>query len=155
MKWFEQLSTNPHVEAVLVTDNEGRILLTTRYMSSKNELIASMIQAADVLAQTLTSELERGPVQMLHISTDREHLLIFPLANSTYHLVLIVQADAPLVSIIEQVERMLPEIDASEFAADEPPGPPAPPPRVPEDEELNAQDLIEAVREWLQNRPRP
>ena len=151
MKWFQRLSDNPLIEAVLLTDNRGRILRSSRPMPSDDELIASMIQAAEVLAQSLVVELDRGPVQMVQITTDREHLLLFPLAHSTYHLAVIVGREVPLTAVLDDLEQILPGIDTGELAAlDQAAG------GLPGDsgdgDELNADELIEAVREWLQRK---
>ncbi len=150
MNWFERLVTNPHIDTILLTDNQGQILRSSKAIPSQDELIASMIQAAEVLAQSLTTELERGPAQMLQISTDNEHLLIFPLALSTYNLVVIVQHAAPLLAITALVEEIIPEIDTSEFTQLRRPA------RRSSDkmdnDELNAEEIIAAVQEWLQGR---
>lgn len=110
-----------------------------------------MVQAADVLANTILSEFGRGPIQMLQISTSSEHLLIFPLPLSSFHLVLIVDYEASLKEVLDVLERLLPEIDLSALSlAREQPLRPAITPL--DDSELDANELIEAVREWLQGR---
>ena len=53
MDWFERLAGNQYVEAVMLANNQGRLLRTSRSMRSSDELLASMFQAAEVLAQTL------------------------------------------------------------------------------------------------------
>jgi predicted regulator of Ras-like GTPase activity (Roadblock/LC7/MglB family) len=150
MEWFERLSENPLIEAVLLTDNQGRILRSSRPMPSDDELIASMIQAAEVLAQSLVSELKCGPAQMVQISTANEHVLIFPLANSTYNLVVMVARSNPLLAIIEDLELLVPKIDLGELAALEQTLPP--PNTLSNEDDLDAEELIEAVREWLQSK---
>ena len=151
MDWFQQLAEHEFIDTVIITDNQGTILRSSGPISGQNELIASMIQAADVLAQSLTTELGRGPVQMLQITTDNEHILIFPLALSVYHLALIIRLEAPLASLVAELEQIIAGIDVEEFARQK---------QVParsfssqhKADDLNAQELIEAVREWLQNR---
>jgi predicted regulator of Ras-like GTPase activity (Roadblock/LC7/MglB family) len=150
MEWFQRLSEHPLIEAVLLTDNRGRILRSSRPMPSDDELIASMIQAAEVLAQSLVVELDRGPVQMVQITTDREHLLLFPLAHSTYHLAVIVGREVSLLTVIDDLDQILPDIDLNELAAlDQAAGPGL---GDGDTDELNADELIEAVREWLQRK---
>lgn len=148
MNWFLRLRSNPYVEMVLITDNEGHILLSSRSMPSRDELIASMIQSAEVLAQSLSEELERGAMQMLQISTDKAHILVFPLAFSVFHLVVVVMYSAPLATIIPLVERIVSAINPAELAQlQTPPSAPA-----GEEDDLDAEELIEAVRQWLHNR---
>lgn len=151
MSWLDRLLANPHIQTVLIADNQGRVLHSSRPLSSEDELVASMVQAADVLADTILSEFGRGPIQMLQISTGSEHLLIFPLPLSNFHLVLIVDYEAALKDVLDALERLLPEIDLSALtlAREQPVRPLITP---PDDSELNADELIEAVREWLQGR---
>lgn len=151
MSWLDRLLANPNIQTVLIADNQGRVLHSSRPLSSEDELVASMVQAADVLANTILSEFGRGPIQMLQISTSSEHLLIFPLPLSSFHLVLIVDYEASLKEVLDVLERLLPEIDLSALSlAREQPLRPAITPL--DDSELDANELIEAVREWLQGR---
>jgi hypothetical protein len=111
-------------------------------------MAASMLQSAEVLAQTLAAELGCGEARMLQISTQREHIMLFPLAASTFYLVVQVARTAPLMLIMVELERVLAEVDVHQLGAQsEKP--------VPSDDTpvLDAAELIEAVREWLRNRP--
>ena len=147
MDWFERLAVNPHIESVLLADNQGRILRSTRPMGSDGEMAASMLQAAEVLAQSLSAEFGCGEAKMLQISTKREHIMLFPLVNSTYYLVVMVERVAPLIVVMTEIERAMTNIDADELAGlDERPM------RSDDTPVLDAEELIEAVREWLRSR---
>ncbi len=148
MDWFERLNNNPHIESVLLADNQGRVLRSTRPLGSDSEMAASMLQSAEVLAQTLSAELGCGEARMLQISTQREHIMLFPLAASTFYLVVQVARTAPLMLIMVELERVIAEVDVTQLGVQsEKP--------VPSDDTpvLDAAELIEAVREWLRNRP--
>ena len=148
MDWFERLAVNPHIESVLLADNQGRILRSTRPLGSDAEMAASMLQSAEVLAQALSAEFGCGEAKMLQISTRREHIMLFPLANSTYYLVVQVERTAPLMVVMTEIERALTQIDLDELAAlDDTPA------RSDDTPVLDAEELIEAVREWLRSRP--
>jgi hypothetical protein len=84
---------------------------------------------------------------MLQISTQREHIILFPLAASTYYLVVHVERTAPLMLVLIELERILAEVDETL------PGNPTQKP-VPSDDTpvLDAAELIEAVRDWLRSR---
>ncbi len=148
MDWFERLAVNPHIESVLLADNQGRILRSTRPLGSDAETAASMLQAAEVLAQSLSAEFGCGEAKMLQISTKREHIMLFPMANSTYYLVVMVERVAPLMVVMTEIERAMTSIDLNELAAlDER--------RMMRSDDtpvLDAEELIEAVREWLRSR---
>ena len=146
--WFEQLAENPHIEALVVADNQGRILRTTRELRSDHEYAASMVQAIEVLAQTLSAALYFGAARMVQLSTDRDHILLFPLAKSTHFLVVQTRRTAPLTLLMVELERVIAQIhhedldamrDVILYADDTP--------------VLDAAELIDAVREWLQSRP--
>lgn len=148
MDWFERLAVNPHIESVLLADNQGRILRSTRPLGSDAETAASMLQAAEVLAQSLSAEFGCGEAKMLQISTKREHIMLFPLLNSTYYLVVMVERVAPLMVVMTEIERAMTNIDLDELAAyDE-----RPMMRSDDTPVLDAEELIEAVREWLRSR---
>jgi predicted regulator of Ras-like GTPase activity (Roadblock/LC7/MglB family) len=146
--WFERLAENPHIEAIVVADNQGGILRSTRELRSDHEQAASMVQAMEVLAQTLSAALHCGPARMVQLSTDRDHILLFPLAQSTYFLVVQARRTAPLALLMVELERVVSSIRVDDLVemrevmvrADDTPV-------------LDAAELIDAVREWLQNRP--
>lgn len=132
----------------MLADNQGRVLRSTRPLGSDSEMAASMLQSAEVLAQALASEFGCGEAKMLQISTRREHIILFPLFGSTYYLVVQVERTAPMMVIMTDIERALANIDPDELTefGDT---------RVRSDDTpvLDAQELIEAVREWLRSRP--
>jgi predicted regulator of Ras-like GTPase activity (Roadblock/LC7/MglB family) len=148
MDWFERLAGNQYVEMVLLANNEGRILRSSRPMRSSDELIASMFQAAEVLAQTLADEFELGPAEMVQISTQYGHLMLFPLQRSTHYIVVVVERAAPYLLVMVEIGRVLKTLTSDDLAIYT---------QVlgqPDDlSELDAAELIEAVREWLQQRP--
>lgn len=148
MDWFERLKANPHIDRAFLLDNQGRILLVTCPLPGDGELAASMLQSAEVLAQALSDELGCGEARMLQISTDRMHIILFPLARSTFYLVVLLPRTAPMLLVMIELERVLALIDTQALHA------------LEEDQRMNddtpvldAQDLIEAVREWLRSRP--
>lgn len=148
MDWFERLAGNQYVEMVLLANNEGRVLRSSRPMRSSDELIASMFQAAEVLAQTLADEFNLGSAEMVQISTKYGHLMLFPLASSTHYLVVVVGRAAPYLLLMVEIGRVLKAVTADDLAVY------AQMVGQPDDlSELDAAELIEAVREWLHQRP--
>lgn len=144
MDWFERLAGNQYVEVVVLANNQGRILRSSRAMRSGDELLASMFQAAEVLAQTLVAELGFGAAQMVQISTENGHLMLFPLAHSTHYVVVMAERTAPLALLMVEIERTLAEVSEGDLTAF------AEVIGKPDDlSELDAAELIEAVREWL------
>jgi len=146
--WFERLADNPHIEAIVVADNQGAVLRSTWELRSDHEQAASMVQALEVLAQTLSEALRFGPARMVQLSTDRDHILLFPLAQSTHVLVVQTRRTAPLAMLMIELERVVDSVCSDDLAvmrevmmhADDTPV-------------LDAAELIDAVREWLQSRP--
>ncbi len=148
MGWFERLENNPHVESVVIADTQGQILRTTRPLSSDQETVASMFQSLEVLAQTLSGELRSGRASLIHLITEYSHIVLYPLLDSTFFLVVEFERSAPLMLLAVDLERIIAEIKASDF----------------EDmrrslaqtevhSELDAQELIDAVQAWLRSRP--
>lgn len=146
MNWFEQLAENVHIEAVLIADNQGHILRSTRTLRSDHEQVASMVLSFEAMAQALAETLGCGDAQMVQFATDLDHILIFPLLGSTYFLVAQVPRKAPLMLLMVELERVMAQLEPSDFVyieelaayADDTPV-------------LDAAELIDAVREWLQN----
>jgi len=137
MDWFDQLITNKHIEVALVTNNQGQLLRSSRAFGRDDEMLPSMLQALEMLAQTLTTELGCGTAHMVQLSTELGHLLLFPVMQSSYYVVVMVERTAPLMVVIIAVERLLRDLKEEDFTIfDDAP-------------ELNADELIEAVREWL------
>jgi predicted regulator of Ras-like GTPase activity (Roadblock/LC7/MglB family) len=147
-EWFARLVENPYIELVIVADNQGHILRSTRPLRSDHEYAASMIQSMEVLAQVLASALGCGEARMVQLSTRRDHIFLFPLARSTHFLVVATNRNAPLALVMVELERVIAGVtdehlsqlrDASVLADDTP--------------VLDAVELIQAVQEWLHNRP--
>lgn len=148
MDWFDRLVNNRHFEAVILTDNQGNLLRSSRAMGDADEALPSMLQAMEVLAQTLTSELGCGEARMVHVSTEIGHLMLFPLVNSTYYLALLAGRNAPLALITVELERVLRKLTPDDLVAYEKPA------MLPEEtSDLDAQEIIEAVEAWLRRKP--
>lgn len=137
MDWFDRLAANRYIEFVLLANNQGQILRSSRAFGTDDEMLPSMLQALEMLAQTLSTELGCGATQMVQLSTERNHLLLFPLMQSTYYVVAMVERMAPLMLVVIGFERALKNLSQEDLA---------PLDHVPE---LDADELIEAVREWL------
>jgi predicted regulator of Ras-like GTPase activity (Roadblock/LC7/MglB family) len=148
MDWFERLSNNRYIEAVLLANNQGRLLRSSREISSEDELLPSMLQAFEVLAQTLTAEFGCGEARMVHIMTEQGHLMMFPLFNSSYYVLAMVERTAPVMLVTVELERTLSRVSVDDLPVveDDIGG-------QPDLAELDATELIEAVREWLRQRP--
>lgn len=148
MDWFERLLSNPYIDSVLLADNQGNILRSTYPLRSENEAAVSMLQSAEVLAQTLAQELGCGAARMLQISTQWEHIILFPLFASRYYIVIQVERSVPLMLVMVDMERTLEEVSAEELAALRKPV------TLQFDDDtpvLDAAELIEAVRDWLKS----
>jgi hypothetical protein len=148
MNWFERLAANRYIDVLLLANNQGRLLRSSRPLSSYEELLPSMLQAFEVLAQTLTSEFAVGTAKMIQISTELGHIILFPLISSTYYVVIMVERAAPLMLVMVELDRTLARLKQEDFdpfeeallLSDQP-------------SDLNADEIIEAVQEWLRQRP--
>lgn len=148
MDWFDRLVSNRYIEAVILTNNEGHLLRSSRALGSEDEVLPSMLQAMEVLAQTLTAEFDCGEARMVHIATELGHLLLFPLVNSTYYLVLMAERTAPLALITVELDRTLRSLTADDLAAYDRPF------TLPEEAgDLDAEEIIAAVQAWLRRKP--
>lgn len=148
MDWFDRLVGNRHIEAVILTNNQGHLLRSSRALGGEDEVLPSMLQAMEVLAQTLTAEFGCGEARMVHVATEMGHLMLFPLVNSTYYLVMLTDRNAPLALITVELERTLRKLTPDDLAAYEKPA------LLPEESgDMDAQEIIEAVEAWLRRRP--
>ena len=146
MEWFDHLAENPHIETLLISDNRGHILRSTRKLKSDHEQVASMVQSFEVLAQALADGLDCGEAQLLHLTTDLDHILIFPLLGSTFFLIVQTSRRAPLMLLTVELERVIAALATADFVAmRERAG------HTDDTLVLDAAELIEAVREWLQS----
>jgi predicted regulator of Ras-like GTPase activity (Roadblock/LC7/MglB family) len=146
--WFERLEKNPHIEAVVIADTQGRILRTTRLLSSDQETIASMFQTLEVLAQSLAGELRSGKASLIHLITEYSHILLYPLIDSTFFLVVEAERNAPLMLLAVEMERIIADVKISDLVDMQKSSA-----QADIHSELDAQELIDAVQEWLWNRP--
>jgi|SRR5690606_16061068 predicted regulator of Ras-like GTPase activity (Roadblock/LC7/MglB family) len=146
--WFERLENNAHIEAVVIADTQGRILRTTRPLTSDQEMVASMFQSLEVLAQTLSDELRSGKASLIHLITEYSHILLYPLLDSAFFLVVELERSAPLMLLAVELERIIAEVKASDFEDMRRSLAP-----TEGHSELDAQELIDAVQEWLRNQP--
>ena len=146
MEWFDHLIENPHIETLLISDNRGHILRSTRRLKSDHEQVASMVQSFEVLARALADGLACGEAQLLHFTTDLDHILIFPLLGSTFFLIVQTSRRAPLMLLTVELERVIAALATADFVAmREHAG------HMDDTPVLDAAELIEAVREWLQS----
>jgi predicted regulator of Ras-like GTPase activity (Roadblock/LC7/MglB family) len=145
MDWFERLERNRYIEMVMVTDNQGHLLRSSRALGSDDELLPSMIQAFEALAQTLTAEFDCGDARMVQVSTEQGHLLVFPLIESLYYVAVLTQRAAPLMLITVELERTLRGLGHADLMLLEQ--------SSGLSDELDAEELIEAVEDWLRRRP--
>ena len=60
MQWLDHLMNNPHIEGLLLANSDGGVLHSTRPLRSEDERVASMLQAVEVLAQTLSEAVRCG-----------------------------------------------------------------------------------------------
>lgn len=143
MDWFERLAANRYIEFVLLANNQGRMLRSSRPLKSDDDLLPSMFQAFEVLAQTLVAEFDTGGARMMQISTERGHILLYPLLSSVYYVAIVVERTAPIMLLTVEIERALRALKQNDLDPfDEmPPVDPV--------SDLDAMELIEAVREWL------
>ncbi len=135
MSWFQEIAQNPYIDVALLVDGEGRLVATSNPVGSETQRIASMVKAAEVLARGLSAELGRGDMHTLQLSTHAGHLLVMP-AGAAHYLIALTGRDAPLELILTYMQRVLNQIDATELA-------------LPEPDDWDAAELIEAVTEWL------
>lgn len=144
MEWLERLMANPHITGLLLANTEGMILHSTRPLRSEDERVASMLQAVEVLAQTLADAMRCGRAEVIHMATRHEHLMLFPLLESRFYLLLVLERAAPLMLVMVDVERVLKDVRLDSIEDS---------PRVVDDTPvLDAAELIEAVQNWLRSR---
>jgi predicted regulator of Ras-like GTPase activity (Roadblock/LC7/MglB family) len=148
MDWFERLTNNRYIDMVMVINSQGNMLRASRPLSSDDEMLPSMLQALEVLAQTLTTEFAIGAAKMIQISTEFGHIILFPVISSAYYIVIMVERAAPLMLIMVELDRTLSKLTQEDFdpfeeamlIADQP-------------SDLDANEIIQAVEEWLRGRP--
>ena len=145
--WFRRLADNPHIEAAIVADNQGRILTSSHSLSSDHERVASMLQSMEVLAQALAQELTGSMAEMVQLSTKSFHIIMLPLLDSNYFLVVQAKRSAPLTLLMIEIERVANQVRQTDFSVLE-----TRYQQLPDDSPLNAAELIEAVQEWLHSR---
>ncbi|MBL8162836.1 MAG: roadblock/LC7 domain-containing protein [Anaerolineae bacterium] len=138
MDWFNRLAGNRYIQLVLLANDQGQMLRASREIQSEDDVLPSMLQALEVLGQSLSDEFNCGTTHMVHLSTARGHIMLFPLAGSQYYLAVLVEKIAPLMVVLVEIERTLKALNLDELADLNPAA------------ELDAAELIEAVREWLQ-----
>ncbi len=148
LDWAERLAKNPYVEAVIVADNDGYILYSSRSLRSDQEYLASMFHALAVLGQTMAQEFEANSVHYIQLTTEYNHILLYPLLDSTYFLVIEAKRTAPLVMLTIEVERVMAKISLDDLLSRRHKAV-----MERQDVDLNAEELIDAVREWLRRRP--
>ena len=146
LSWFERLAENPHIISVMVADNRGHVLRSTYVLGSEGEHVASILQSFETLGQALALALDCGSARMMQITTDIDHVLLFPLFEAHYFLAVQASRKAPLMLLMVEMERVLTKLEPADMVllqdcatwSDDTPV-------------LDAEELIEAVREWLQS----
>lgn len=147
MDWFDRLVSNRHIEAVILTNNQGQLLRSSRALEDEDDVLPSMLQALEVLAQTLTAEFGCGEARMVHMATEMGHLMLFPLLDSTYYLVMLTGRSAPLSLLKVELDRTLRKLTPDDLTVF---GKPAL--LLDETGDEEAQEIIEAVQDWLRGR---
>jgi predicted regulator of Ras-like GTPase activity (Roadblock/LC7/MglB family) len=144
MDWFDRLSANRFVDALMLANSQGNLMRASRPFSSDDELLTSMLQAFEVLAQTITGEFGFGAARMIQLATEEGHILLMPLHDSAYYAAALLRRNAPVNLVMAELERVLSVISYEELRTMDP------------DRELvaaEANELIEAVEEWLRDLP--
>lgn len=144
MSWFQEIAANPHVETALLMDRGGRLIATSQQADAETRRVTAMIRAAEMLADGLASELGRGEVRLLHITTADGHLLVMPV-GSVHYLIVLTQRAAPLELLRTYLSRLLEDLPETEIAAAAQHIPYSP------WDELSVDDLFNALSEWLHN----
>ncbi len=144
MSWFQEVSANPHIEVALLIDDVGRLVATSQPANAPSRRAASMLRAAEMLADGLAGELGRGRVTLLQISTADAHVLVMA-AGASHYLVLLTPRAAPLELLRTYLSRLLEDLPEAEIAAAAQNLPYSP------WDELSVDDLFNALSEWLRN----
>ncbi|MCS6871098.1 MAG: roadblock/LC7 domain-containing protein [Anaerolineae bacterium] len=144
MGWFQEVAANPHIDVALLMDSSGYLVATSQQATTESRRVAAMLRAAEVLADGLASELGRGEVTLLQISTADGHLLLMP-AGRRHYLVLLTQRGAPLELLRTYLSRLLEDLPEAEIASAAQSIPYSP------WDELSVDDLFNALSEWLRN----
>lgn len=144
MSWFEDIAQNPHVDLALLVDSGGKLLASSNRVSSEAYRVASMVKAAEVLARGLSAELGRGDMHVLQLSTANAHLLVTPI-GLTHYLIVMTNKSAPLELVSVHMQRLVSHLDEADILAALPQS------AVSPLDDLDVDELIEAVSEWLHN----
>src|SRR5258706_15518136 len=144
VSWFHDITRNPHIYVALLVNSAGKLVATSNRVGSEAQRVASMIKAAEVLARGLSVELGRGEMHTLQLSTQRAHILVTPIGKAHY-LIVLTSKDAPLELIFVYMQRLIKQLDEEDIsrALQQKPASPL--------DDLDADELIEAVTEWLHN----
>ncbi len=141
MEWFERLANNAHIQLVIVTNNRGNLLRTSYPLKSSSEKLASMFQAFFVLAQNLATQFEHNPAQFVLLSTKEHHVFIYSFDYPAYYVTIVVGRTAPLLLLMTELERVLAGLHPADLDA------------LETRDDLSAAELIQAVQEWLREKP--
>ncbi|MCB9452087.1 MAG: roadblock/LC7 domain-containing protein [Anaerolineaceae bacterium] len=144
MEWFERLANNSHIQLIVVANNRGQLLRASSSLNSSNERLASMFQALFVLAQNMISDFNHNPAQFILLSTNEHHVLIFAPYYPTYYVAIVVGRTAPLSLLMTELERVLSVLTLADLEALD---------TALKDNDLDAAELIQAVQEWLWEKP--
>jgi predicted regulator of Ras-like GTPase activity (Roadblock/LC7/MglB family) len=147
LSWFHEITRNPHIDVALLVDSAGKLVATTNRIGSEAQRVASMIKAAEVLARGLAIELGRGDMHTMQLSTKNGHLIVMP-AGTAHYLIVLTSRDAPLEIVSDSMQRLLDNLQEEELNAAL-----QRPVRTPFDD-LDIEELIESVTDWLHGLPR-
>lgn len=144
MEWFERLTNNPHTQMVIIANNRGQLLRASQPLRSDSELLASMFQSLFVLAQTLIHDFKHESARFVLLSTKNHHIFLFTLRYPIYYVAIVVDRSAPLMLVMVELERVFNGISPADVEMLD---------ALSNNDDLNAAELIEAVQEWLRERP--
>ncbi len=143
MIWFYEITRSPYIDVALLVDNNGGLVATSNRVGSEAHRVASMIKAAEVLARGLSVEMGRGDIRSLQLSTRNGHVLVLPVGE-THYLIVLAGREAPLELIFIYIQRLLDRIRDEDLAVFT-----EPPPIVSPLDDMDVVELIDAVSEWL------
>jgi predicted regulator of Ras-like GTPase activity (Roadblock/LC7/MglB family) len=104
--WFHDITHNPHIDCALLVDYTGKLVATSNRVGSSAQRLASMVKAAEVLARGLSTELGRGEMHSMQLSTKAGHLVVLPVGVAHY-LIVLTGKDAPLELILAYMQQVL------------------------------------------------
>jgi hypothetical protein len=93
-------------------------------------------------------EFDSDHVCVIHLMMSDCHVLLYPLLDSRYFLLVQIERSAPLMLVTVEMNRVIEDVTLSDLNAMQHETLP-----VRTESDLDAEELIDAVQEWLHNRP--